>query len=242
MPDMHALIRPGDAPRPALRTWTPAAGTPVRAVTLVLPGGRSRGTKPASNRNPAYLRMVPIARALHHAAGGRGAGTWLLRYRVRGWNEPARDPVRDALWALDGVRAAHPDAVVTLVGHSMGGRTALRVADHPSVRAVCALAPWIEDGEPYAQLAGRDVVIAHGTADHTTSPAASHRYAARAREVSDRVCRFELTDGHAMLRRAATWTDLARRTVLTVVTGHDDPSIAAAMRADADAGLRATLP
>jgi len=240
MPDMYAPTAPGDAPRPALRTWSPAAGTPVRAVTLVLPGGRSRSTRPASTRNPAYRRMVPIARATYRAARSRGAETRLLRYRVRGWNEPARDPVRDALWALDGIRAAHPDAVVTLVGHSMGGRTALRVADHPSVVAVCALAPWIEDDEPYTQLAGRDVVIAHGTADRTTSPAASHDYAVRAREVSDRVCRFELVDGHAMLRRAATWTDLARRTALASVTGRDDPLLTAAMHAAGDAGLRAS--
>jgi len=35
-----------------------------------------------------------------------------------------------------------------LVGHSMGGRTALRCAADQAVVGVCALAPWIEPGEP----------------------------------------------------------------------------------------------
>ncbi|WP_406280117.1 alpha/beta hydrolase [Embleya sp. NBC_00896] len=236
MPDTH----PSSGALAALRTWSPPRGTAVRAVVLVLPGGRSRSRQPASSRNLAYRRMVPIARGIHRATRAEGAETWLLRYRVRGWNEPDHDPVQDAWWALDGIRARYPDAEVTLVGHSMGGRTALRVADHASVRTVCALAPWIEDDEPYAQLAGRDVVIVHGTADHTTSPKASHRYAVSAREVSDRVCRFELPDGHAMLRRAPAWTELIRRTVVAAVTGRPDPVITTAMRAATPNGLRET--
>ncbi|GCE01755.1 alpha/beta hydrolase [Embleya hyalina] len=236
MPDAHAST----GPFAALRRWSPPRDTPVRAVVLVLPGGRAQGRQPASTRNLAYRRMVPIARSVHRATHAAGAETWLLRYRVRGWNEPDRDPVQDAWWALDGIRTRYPDAEVTLVGHSMGGRTALRVAGHDSVRTICALAPWIEDDEPYAQLAGRDLVVVHGTADHTTSPKASHRYALAAREVSDRVCRFELPDGHAMMRRAPAWTELVRRTVVGAVTGRLDPEIARAMRTPAPDGLRAS--
>ncbi|MYS79011.1 alpha/beta hydrolase [Embleya scabrispora] len=237
MPDAQAST----GPLAALRTWSPPNGTDVRAVVLVLPGGRARSRQPASTRNLAYRRMVPIARGIHRATRAEGAATWLLRYRVRGWNEPDRDPVQDAWWALDGIRARYPRAEVTLVGHSMGGRTALRVAEHESVRTVCALAPWIEDDEPYAHLAGRDVVIVHGTADHTTSPKSSHRYALAAREVSERVCRFELPDGHAMMRRAPTWTELIRRTVVGSVTGTPDPGIARAMTAPDPDGLRAMV-
>ncbi|MGC0419651.1 alpha/beta hydrolase [Embleya sp. AB8] len=238
MPDAH----PATGPLAALRTWSPPTGTPVRAVVLVLPGGRARSRQPASTRNLAYRRMVPIARAIHRATRAEGAETWLLRYRVRGWNEPDLDPVQDAWWALEGIRARYPNAPVTLVGHSMGGRTALRVADHESVHTICALAPWIEDDEPHTQLADRDVVIVHGTADHTTSPKASHRYALTAREVSPRVCRFELPDGHAMLRHAPTWTTLIRRTVVGAVTGEVDPEIAQAMRAPTPDGLRTIAP
>ncbi|MEU0936110.1 alpha/beta fold hydrolase [Embleya sp. NPDC005971] len=237
MPDAHAST----GPLAALRTWSPPSGTDVRAVVLVLPGGRARSRQPASTRNLAYRRMVPIARGIHRATRAEGAATWLLRYRVRGWNEPDHDPVQDAWWALDGIRSRYPQAEVTLVGHSMGGRTALRVAEHESVRTVCALAPWIEDDEPYEHLAGREVVIVHGTADHTTSPKASHRYALAAREVSERVCRFELADGHAMVRRAPAWTDLIRRTVVGAVTGTADPEIARAMTMPAPDGLRAMV-
>jgi pimeloyl-ACP methyl ester carboxylesterase len=233
MQDTHAL----DGGTAALRSWSPPRGTAVRAVVLVLPGGRSRGIQPASTRNLAYRRMVPIARSVHSASAADGVGTYLLRYRVRGWNEPSQDPVHDARWALDGIRARYPDVPVTLVGHSMGGRTALRVADHASVRTVCALAPWIEADEPFAQFAGRELIVAHGTRDHTTSPKASYTYALNAREVSDRVCRFELADGHAMLRRADTWHDLVRRVVAGTATGTDDPTVAGAMRSPD--GLRA---
>jgi dienelactone hydrolase len=236
MPDTHTL----DGESAALRSWSPPRGTPVRAVVLVLPGGRSRGPQPASTRDLAYRRMVPIARSIHRTSGPDGVGTYLLRYRVRGWNEPSRDPVRDALWALDGIRARYPRTPVTLVGHSMGGRTALRVADHASVRTVCALAPWIEADEPFDQLAGRSLVVAHGTRDHTTSPKASYAYALSARQVSDRVCRFEIADGHAMLRRAKTWTDVVRSVVADAVTGTDHPRIAEAM-GSLD-GLRADWP
>jgi hypothetical protein len=79
---------------------------------------------------------------------------------------------------------------------------------------VLALAPWLPPGEPTVQLAGRTVVIAHGTRDHTTSPARSLAYALAAREVCDRLCRFEVAGSrHAMLARGRTWQRLVRRAV-----------------------------
>ena len=77
------------------------------------------------------------------------------------------------------------------------------VAGYPSVQAVVALAPWIEQGDPTSQLAGRRLLIAHGTRDRITSAAASAAYAreaaARGRSVS--YVRVQ-DDRHAMLRRA----------------------------------------
>ena len=70
-----------------------------------------------------------------------------LRHCMRGWNGDLRSPVADARWALDQFRERFGDVDVALVGHSMGGRTALAVADDPSVRSVVALAPWIEPGD-----------------------------------------------------------------------------------------------
>ena len=167
----------------------------------------------------------------------------MLRYRVRGWNAPDLDPVRDARWALAEVEREHPGVPVVLVGHSMGGRTALRVADHPTVVAVCALAPWIEPGEPYAQLAGRSLLIAHGDRERMTDPAQSYRYAVQARSVASRVARFSvLGDGHAMLKRAGDWT----RLVVDFVLGElgfepQAPDIANAMRERTPDGLDVPL-
>jgi pimeloyl-ACP methyl ester carboxylesterase len=80
-------------------------------------------------------------------------------------------------WALDEVRRRHPRARVVFIGHSMGGRTALRCAGDPSVVGVCALAPWIEPGEPSAHLAGRTVLIAHSDRDRITDPEMSREFA-----------------------------------------------------------------
>ena len=48
---------------------------------------------------------------------------------------------------------------VVVLGHSMGGRTACRVADHDLVRGVVALAPWLPPGESVADLLAEDGLI-----------------------------------------------------------------------------------
>jgi dienelactone hydrolase len=162
--------------------------------------------------------MRPFARGLCRAGRDVGLTVMLLRYRYRGWNGEEMSPVADARWALDEARARHGDVPVLLVGHSMGGRTALRVAGHKSVRGVAALAPWLPDGEPVDQLAGRAVLIAHGNLDRVTSMRASHLFAERARGIAARV---EFTavrgDAHAMILRAPVWHRLARDFVLRVI-------------------------
>jgi pimeloyl-ACP methyl ester carboxylesterase len=186
---------------------------------------------------------VPFGGALRRAGRRDGLAVWLLRYRYRGWNEPDRDPVSDARWALQRVRESHPAVPVVLLGHSMGARVGLYVADDPAVVAVCALAPWIEHGDPVAQLRGKSLLIAHGDLERVTSPAVSVDYAQDARQVSDRVCRFDVHgDGHAMLRRARDWTRLVRRFVLAELGMRPmDQQIAAAMAAPAERGLRVPL-
>jgi len=188
--------------------------------------------------------MVPFARLLHRRDGGRGPSVRILRYRYRGWDEPELHPVQDARWALTQLRTRHPGAAIALLGHSMGGRAALRVADHPAVTAVCALAPWTVDDEPVRQLAGRSVLIAHGDREHVTDPRLSFRFAVRAKQVTSRVCRFEvLGDGHAMLRRAHDWSDVATRFVEAELGLREpDPLIEDAMRRPAPEGLRVPLP
>lgn len=203
---------------PGLQVRAPDAGVPVRAVVLVLGGGRANSHAPARRRHLAYQRMRPFATTTHRATRGYGVAVWQLRYRVRGWNAPDRDPVRDARWALGRVRQEHGDVPVILIGHSMGGRASLAVAGDRSVIAVCALAPWVEGGDPVEQVAGRLLVIAHGDRDQMTDPAASRGLAVTAAALGARVAQFEVIgDAHAMLRRAADWHALARDTVLVAL-------------------------
>ena len=116
------------------------------------------------------------------------------RFRVRGWNGALASPVGDLNEALDAVAAEFGPVPVVLVGHSMGARAAVRAAGHPAVSAVAGLAPWLPPGEPAGQLAGRRVLLAHGTADSITSPAETWAFVERARAVTE-VAAVEVRDG-----------------------------------------------
>jgi alpha-beta hydrolase superfamily lysophospholipase len=222
---------------PAVSVW-PARGK-TRAVVLVLHGGAERGTGKVPPWKLAYVRMVPIARALHRAGRRDGVEVRLLRNRRYGWNAPAEDPIDDARWALARIHADHPGLPVVLIGHSMGARVALRVADDPAVRGVCALAPWTPRGEPVEAVAGRSVLIVHGTRDRMTSPAESHAFAERAADVAARVARFEMAnEGHAMLRRARVWTRLTVAFTLDLLAGDDGGTLRGAWAATGPQRLR----
>lgn len=195
---------------------------PTRAVVLVLHGGKATSRAPTRPSQLSVLRMRPFATALRRA----GAEVWLLRNRVRGWNGPEMSPVADAIWALDQIRDRHGDVPVSLVGHSMGGRAALRVAGDPSVRGVVALAPWLPDGEPVEPVTGRRVVIMHGTRDRWTDPDGSLAYARRAESLAAEL-RVVLIRGvgHPMLRRISLWHGL---TSLFALEAGTDRTVAAA--------------
>jgi pimeloyl-ACP methyl ester carboxylesterase len=200
-----------DGAAPALTTLEPRAA--ARCAVLIAHGGHSRSTRPGSPLQPPALRMYPFLWALHRAGSRSGLLACQLRYGVRGYNDG--DPVRDLEWALGELRRRHGALPVCLVGHSMGARSVLRAAGDADVRAVVALAPWLPGGEPVDQLAGRTVVIAHGTRDRVTSPASSLVYALRAHPVCARLCRFEVEGSrHALLDRFRLWQRLVRISVL----------------------------
>ena len=209
------------------------------AVVLVLHGGKAHSEESSERKRLAYHRMLPFASLLAR----RGLAVFVLRYRVRGWNAPARDALVDARWATAAVAERHPGVPVVLLGHSMGGRAALGAAGAPNVAAVCALAPWLDGSDPVEQLAGRTVLIAHGDRDRWTDPAASYAYALRAKAAGVAVCRFDLPGaGHFMLTRVRDWHTLVRRFVFGV-TGVEplDPKIANALAQPAPQGLSAQL-
>jgi alpha-beta hydrolase superfamily lysophospholipase len=209
----------------------------VRGIALVLHGGRDNGTRRVSPLSPAYLRMHPFANALYRAGAAHGLAIAQLRYVVQGWNGPLRSPVADARWALDQLRLRFGDAPVGLVGHSMGGRTALAVADDASVTTVVGLAPWIEPGDPLEPITGRNLLIAHGSNDHTTSPATSAAFAESARAIARQVTYVAVAgEGHPLLRRPRFWHQLAARYTVEMVLGRSpdgsvDPDTANIVRA-----------
>ena len=178
-------------------------------VVLMLHGGKDRGDDVVDSRSASWRRSAAMARAISTEAKSAGVAVWLLRYRHRGWNGGA-GPVSDARWALDRVRAELGALPVALLGHSMGARTAVHVADDPQVRGVVALAPWFPGGEPVAALAGKRLVAAHGSRDRITSARATRAYVERARQAGADASFVDMGRvGHYLLRRVGAWNDLA---------------------------------
>lgn len=209
-------------PAPALLPTDPTA-TPraPEAVVLMLHGGAQTGLDEVGTRSASLWRTSRMRDVLAPQLAGEGVATYLLRYAVRGWNQGAAaepSPVPDARWALDEVAREHPGLPVVLLGHSMGGRASVHVADHASVVGVVALAPWLEPGDPLAALAGRHLLVGHGRRDKITSARASRHYVARARAVA---ATAEHTDlgrlGHYMLARQQTWNRFALDSALQVL-------------------------
>ncbi len=207
---------------------TPARRSPGhrsdRPRIVVFHGGMVRSELPEWVIDPGYLRVLWVYSHLVRTLAPRRVVVSLVRHRVMGWNGldgATPDPVLDARQVLDRIVAADPDTPIVLVGHSMGGRTAVTVADHPNVVGVIALAPWIEPGDSAAPLAGRSLFVVHGTIDRSTSPARSLQFARSCRAAGVAVARVEMKGvGHAMIRRNRqihAWTTTAAAAMLGVV-------------------------
>jgi predicted esterase len=184
-----------------------------QAVVLMLHGGKARGVDPVDERSASWRRSRWMMTHIAGRANRAGTAVWLLRYGVRGWNAGSGadpSPVPDARWALDEVRREHGDVPVVLLGHSMGARTSVAVADDESVVGVVGLAPWLPADEPTRPLAGKHLAVAHGASDKITSARATRAFVSRAERVA---ASTEFHDmgrvGHYMLRRVADWNDFA---------------------------------
>ncbi|MFE6779018.1 alpha/beta hydrolase [Streptomyces sp. NPDC057702] len=195
--------RPDRSARLGRPVGVAAAGRTVGGVVLLLPDGTPTGTRRPSTL--AGAAMWPLARGLARAGRAEGLTAHVVRYRCRGWNGSAADPARDAEWATDEVVRRYGDVPICLIGTGMGARAALRAAGHPAVGSVLALAPWLPGPEatlspdPVKHLAGRRVLVVHGTNDAHTDPELSYRLVERAKKINSAVCRFEVhTDGHRL--------------------------------------------
>lgn len=219
---------------------------------LLLPGGAAHSVR---RRSPlAAAAALPLARRLARAGQDESLVTHVLHYRFHGWNGDAAHPVADTSWAVDEVLRRYGDVPVCLIGTDVGARAALRAGGHPAVSAVLALAPWLPDlgaartaeaqePEPVRQLAGRQVLIVHGTDDEYSDPELSFRMAQRAKKVNIRVCRFEVhSDGHGLRQHRNEVSALAVDFALGVLCGRDFARpLADAMAAPPPLGLRMPL-
>lgn len=188
--------------------WTHRPGAPT-AVVLLLHGGQAESEQATKWSNLAVLRMLPFARAAR-LAGRDQFAVAMIRYTVRGWNGAKASPVVDTRAALEDIAAAYPGLPIVLVGHSMGGRVALAVADDARVSDVIGLAPWVVLPEMRSH-AGLRTFFVHGIPDRVTSARAS-REAVESLQAQDRTASFVGMKGenHAMLRRSGTWDQLLR--------------------------------
>lgn len=185
-------------------------------VVLVLHGGANRPGNPmVSPTQLSVIRMVPVALRIARAGRGRLAVLRLLN-SVRGW-DAQRTPVADVEWALGEVRDRLGDLPVSLVGHSLGGRAALLAGSAPAVRSVAALNPWVYPTDA-PDLAGRRVLVVHGTDDRIADPARAAAVVRRMSRTTD-VELVEVAGGrHAMLRHGPAFeraaTDFVTETLL----------------------------
>lgn len=197
-------------------------------LILVLHGGKADSFVPVDENSASWRRSNWMLGHISGRANAADVGVWLLRYGQRGWNERSASPpspVPDARWALDEVRRQHGDVPVVLLGHSMGARTAVAVADDPSVTGVVALAPWLPSDEPFGTLTGRHLAVAHGRRDKITSATQAEDFVRRAASVA---ASTEFKDigrvGHYMLRHISAWNDFAVSRSLAFVQHHVGPT------------------
>jgi dienelactone hydrolase len=197
----------------------------------------------------ATASVRALGRRLARAGRAEGLVTHVVHYRFRGWNGSEAHLASDASWAADEVVRRYGDVPVCLAGVDMGGRAALRAGGHAAVNSVLALAPWLPEEdvaappEPVKQLAGRRVLIVHGTNDERTDPELSFRLAARAKKTNRDICRFEVhSDGHGLHQHRSEVHALAEDFVMGALFGRTlSRPVEDALAAPPPLGLRMPL-
>lgn len=216
MKPLRDIQTPGSAALvPVHRQWLPQEAT---AAILLLHGGRADALEPPPRANLPALRMRPLATALLRETFHDDVLVAHVRYRHRGWNGAHAHPVADTLRALDELRRLTGPVPVVLIGHSMGGRAALRAAVDAQVKGVIALAPWWPADEPTAHLADRIVIALHDEADRVTSAADTWSCLTRAQSAGARVRGIRMPHGgHSMIREARQWHRITAEAATTIL-------------------------
>ncbi|MGN6751291.1 MAG: alpha/beta hydrolase [Intrasporangium sp.] len=198
-----------------------AAPASAGAVALVLHGGAIEGRQANRAWSHNVARLYPIARAIAAVGTPEPLAVARLRFRWRGWNGDERSPVADALWGLEQVRSRYPGRPIALIGHSMGGRTAIHIADEPDVRLLVGISPWIEADDPLPAKPDLTTVLIHGDRDTICPLWASRETVEKLRADGRRAALVRVArSDHAMLIRARLWSRLIAD---VVVAGLMDP-------------------
>lgn len=208
------------------------SGSTVSGVVLLLPG--------ASRFSPGPVR--PLARALARTGGRDGLVAHTVAHGAGSREEAAR-------WAADEAVRLYGDVPVCLAGYSAGGGGGA-AGGGARGRQLGSGARSLFNGsragglpEPVKQLAGRHVLIVHGTNDARSDPEASFLLAARAKKANRSTCRFEVhSDGHGLRDHQAEVVALCVDFVLgSMFSGRYSRPVTDALAAPPPLGLRMPL-
>lgn len=190
---------------------------PVEAVVVTLHGGPERGFSTTAPWSAPYLRLFPFGRRIRELSEDRIAVV-RVRHTQTGWNGGEQTTLGQVRWLLGDLSERVAHLPIGLLGHSLGGRTALAAAGHEQVRSVVALAPWVTEHDAVEHLLGRSVLLVQGDRDRECPPEHAREFVHRLRAAGGDVRYEELHNcGHLMLRRAAQWHDLAAEHLISTL-------------------------
>lgn len=184
--------------------WLTAVTAPPDPVAgvLVLHGGSAESHRTVRPWHPGQLRTVVLARALGRLLPD--LTVMHLRHHVAGWNGSGAGVLEEARWALQGMEGVLGVRVV-LVGHSLGGRVAARLA--PVTAGAVLLNPWLPADDPVGWgRRGNGLRVVQTPRDRVCPPADAAAWLRQVAEAGSDV-RIRMIPGsdHGMIRRFPTW-------------------------------------